>query len=141
MNTINDRKDVNILVNRFYAKIRKDELLGPIFNGHISEEQWPEHLLKLTDFWETNLFGVSKFKGNPSSKHIKVDANLEYNIEQNHFRRWLNLWFETIDELFNGELAARAKESARKMATGQFLTIKKNRPENENSTGKNAYKK
>ena len=130
MNTINNRNDVNILVNRFYAKIRQDELLGPIFNGHISEEQWNEHLIKLTDFWETNLFGVSKFKGNPSSKHIKVDTNLGYKIEQTHFRRWLNLWFETVDELYNGELATKAKESARKMATGQFLTIMKNRPEN-----------
>ena len=132
MNTINNRKDINKLVHRFYAKIRKDELLGPIFNGHISEEQWTEHLIKLTDFWETNLFGVLKFKGNPSSKHIKVDTNLGYKIEQNHFRRWLNLWFETVDELYNGELATKAKESARNMATGQFLTIMKNRPENKN---------
>ncbi|PKG43831.1 group III truncated hemoglobin [Psychroflexus sp. MES1-P1E] len=137
MNTINDRKDVNILVNRFYAKIRKDGLLGPIFNAHISEEQWPEHLIKLTGFWETNLLGVSKFKGNPSSKHIKIDANLGHKIEQDHFGRWLKLWFETIDELYNGELAIRAKESARKMATGQFLTIMKNRPENKNPAGEN----
>jgi len=127
MNTINNRKDVNILVNRFYAKIRKDELLGPIFNDHISEVQWPEHLIKLTDFWETNLFRISKFKGNPSSKHIKVDTNLGYNIEKKHFTTWLNIWFETVDEMFNGELATKAKESARKMATGQFLTIRKNR--------------
>ena len=70
MNTINNRKGVNILVNRFYTKIRKDELLSPIFNGHISEEQWTEHIIRLTDFLETNLFGVSKFKGNPSSTHI-----------------------------------------------------------------------
>ena len=132
MNTIKDRKDVNLLVNIFYTKIRKDELLGPIFNHHISEEQWPEHLVKLTDFWETNLFGVSKFKGSPSSKHVKVDAYLGYNIEQNHFRRWLILWFGTVDELFKGELATRAKESARRMATGQFLTIRKNRPDNKN---------
>jgi len=137
MNTINNRKDINILVNRFYTKIRKDDLLGPIFNAHISEEQWTEHLIKLTDFWETNLFGVSKFKGSPSSKHIAVDANLGYDIEQNHFRKWLNLWFETVDEMFNGELATRAKESARKMAKGQFLTIRNNRPKNKNPPGKN----
>jgi len=131
MNTIKSRKDINTLVSRFYTKIRKDELLGPVFDGHISEEQWPDHIIKLTDFWETNLFGVAKFKGNPSSKHINVDANLGYNIEQNHFGRWLYLWFETIDELFDGELANRAKESARKMAAGQYLTIWKNRPENK----------
>ena len=43
--------------------------------------------------------------------------------------------FETVDELFNGELATRAKKSARKMATGQFLTIRNNRPENRNKAG------
>jgi len=50
MKTIQNRSDVNQLVNVFYAKIRKDDLLGPIFNKHIIDEQWPEHLDKLTDF-------------------------------------------------------------------------------------------
>jgi hemoglobin len=131
MNIIENRNDVNRLVNRFYAKIRKDELLGPIFNSHIAEEKWPEHLSKLTDFWETNLFGIPKFKGSPSAKHINVDANLNHTIEPKHFGKWLQLWFETIDELYEGELALKAKESARKMSTGQFLTIWNNRPENQ----------
>jgi hemoglobin len=52
----------------------------------------------------------------------------------------LRLWFETVDELFNGEPATRAKESAQKMATGQFLTIRNNRPKNENSADRNVYK-
>ena len=131
MNKIENRKDVNILVNKFYAKIRQDELLGPIFNGHIPAENWPEHLEKLTDFWETNLFGIPKFKGNPSQKHASVDKNMGHTIEQLHFGKWLQLWFETIDELYEGELARKAKESARKMATGQFLTIWHNRPKKD----------
>lgn len=131
MNTIENRDDISRLVNAFYAKIRKDELLGPIFNSHIAEEKWPEHLSKLTDFWETNLFGIAKFKGSPSTKHINVDANLNHTIEPKHFGKWLQLWFETINELYEGELALKAKESARKMSTGQFLTIWNNRPENQ----------
>ena len=66
MKAIETREDVTLLVNTFYAKIRKDSLLGPIFNQHIPDERWPEHLSKLADFWETNLFGVAKFKGNLS---------------------------------------------------------------------------
>ncbi|MFT4738807.1 MAG: hemoglobin [Cyclobacteriaceae bacterium] len=131
MSTIQNRKDISLLVHVFYAKIRKDELLGPIFNGHIPNENWAEHLSKLTDFWETNLFGVATFKGNPSAKHINVDANLNHTIEQAHFGKWLQLWFETIDELYEGTLAIKAKESARKMSTGQFLMIWKNRPTNK----------
>ena len=130
MKTIENRADVNLLVNTFYAKIRKDELLGPIFNSHIPNEKWPAHLEKLTDFWETNLFGVAKFKGNPSQKHVNVDKNLNHTITQKHFGQWINLWFETIDQLFEGELAQRAKAASRKMGTGQFMVIWHNRPEN-----------
>ena len=50
MKTIENREDISKLVHTFYAKIRKNELLGPIFNRHISEEQWPDHLKILTDF-------------------------------------------------------------------------------------------
>ena len=130
MKLIENRDDISTLVNAFYSKIRKDDLLGPIFNSHISEEKWPEHLSKLTDFWETNLFGVANFKGSPTQKHISVDKNLNYTIDQKHFGKWLELWFGTIDELFEGEMAFKAKESARKMATGQFLAIWYQRPEN-----------
>lgn len=130
MKAIESRADVSLLVNTFYGKIRKDELLGPVFNGHIADEKWPEHLSKLTDFWETNLFGIPKFKGSPTRAHMRVDANLNHSIDQKHFGQWLHLWFDTIDELFEGEYALKAKEAARKMATGQFLTIWQNRPEN-----------
>lgn len=131
MKIIENREDIALLVNRFYGKIRKDNMLGPIFNSHIPEEAWPEHLKKLTDFWETNLFGVPKFKGSPSQKHIQVDHNLDYGITPAHFGRWINLWFETIDELFEGDLAFRAKNVARKMSTGQYMVIWHHRPVNQ----------
>tara|TARA_R100000935_G_scaffold15425_2_gene30814 strand:+ start:37660 stop:38046 length:387 start_codon:yes stop_codon:yes gene_type:complete len=121
--TIENREDISFLVHSFYAKVRKDSLLGPIFNSHIPEEKWPEHLEKLTDFWETNLFGIAKFKGSPTQKHVNVDRNLNHTVGQNHFGQWLNLWFETIDILFEGQLAQNAKEAARRMAHGQFMAI------------------
>lgn len=141
MKTIKTREDISELVHLFYSKIQKNELLGPIFNSHIAEEQWPEHLKRLTDFWETNLFGIAKFKGSPSAKHINVDKNINHSIEQIHFGVWLQLWFETIDQLFEGELAFKAKQSARKMSTGQYLTIWNNRPENKKPADNIVYKK
>jgi hemoglobin len=130
MKEICDREDINNLVNLFYSKIRIDELLSPIFNSQISEDNWKIHLDRLTDFWETNLFGTAKFKGSPTQKHINVDKNLNYTIDQIHFGKWLQLWFETIDQLFIGAYAEKAKNSARKMATGQFLAIWQQRPQN-----------
>jgi len=128
MTKITNRDDVSLLVHTFYDKIRQHELLGPIFNGHISEEQWPAHLSKLTDFWESNLFGVRTFRGSPSKAHVNVDKNLNHTVSQNHFAQWLQLWFETIDELYEGELADKAKEMARRMSTGQYIHIWQNRP-------------
>ncbi|MEQ3656573.1 MAG: group III truncated hemoglobin [Dokdonia sp.] len=130
MKTIENRTDISFLVHTFYAQIRKDTLLGPIFNSHIADEQWPEHLEKLTDFWETNLFGIPKFKGNPTQKHIGVDKNLYHKTSQVHFGQWLNLWFQTIDAHFEGAIATKAKEASRRMAHGQFMAIYNHRPKN-----------
>ena len=130
MKEIETREDIELLVHSFYEKIRQDELLGDIFNTHIPENAWPEHLKKLSDFWETNLFGVPKYKGNLTEKHINVDKNLNYTIDSLHFGTWLLLWFETIDQWFTGVNAQRAKDAARKMSTGQFIAIWAKRPEN-----------
>lgn len=129
MNTIKNREDITILVNKFYAKIRKDELLGPIFTGHIPNDKWAVHLSKLTDFWEMRLFGIPNFKGNPTQKHINVDKNLNHTMEPAHFETWLKLWSETIDELYAGELANSAKIMANNMARGQFSQVVHHRPE------------
>lgn len=124
---IETREDIEVLVHSFYEKIRKDDLLGPIFNTHIPEDAWQEHLLNITDFWETNLFKVPRYKGSPTQKHINVDINSNHTISQVHFGKWLQLWFETIDELYIGNHALKAKDTARKMSTSQFLAIWKNR--------------
>ncbi len=128
MKEIRNRDDVFVLVSTFYRAVRKDELLGPIFNNHLLEEQWPAHLEKLTDFWVTTLFGVVSFKGNPVQAHRNVDKNLNHTMDQIHFGKWLQLWFNTIDSLYEGKLAQRAKNAARKMATSQYLAVWKHRP-------------
>ncbi len=129
MKSIESRQDLEVLVHTFYAKIRKDDLLGDIFNNHILEEQWSAHLEKLTNFWERILLGGDNFRGNPSQKHINVDSNLNYTVSQEHFGRWLMLWFQTVDELYDCDIAFMAKETARKMAHGQYITIWNHRPQ------------
>ncbi len=121
---IETRADVNLLVTTFYKKVRQDELLGPIFNASISD--WEHHLEHLTTFWETSLFMTRKlehkYKGNPLEAHVKVDLAFNHSLNEMHFGVWLNLWFETIDALFIGEVADNAKRRARKMGT--FIHIK-----------------
>ncbi len=123
MKEIENRKDINLLVVSFYNAVRKNELLGPIFNSHLAADQWPAHLEKLTDFWVTALLGDVCFKGSPSKAHLKVDKNLKHTMSQLHFEKWLEIWFTTIDSLYVGDLAQRAKDASRRMATGQYLYV------------------
>ena len=123
MKDIEHRDDVSFLVNPFYKNIKKNELLGPIFKMHIREEQWPAHLEKLTDFWVTALFGELCFKGNPTLAHRTVDKNLNHSIAQLHFEKWVALWHYTIDLLFEGTKANKAKKASENMAIGQFNAI------------------
>ena len=118
---IKNREDVYLLVSTFYQKVRKDNVLGPFFNNVIQD--WEAHLQKLTTFWESSLFLKSKYYGNPLEVHVKVDHENGHSITELHFGLWLNLWFQTTDELFEGDYAQNAKRRARKMGTFLYLKI------------------
>tara|TARA_R110002049_G_scaffold108344_5_gene256570 strand:- start:1093 stop:1482 length:390 start_codon:yes stop_codon:yes gene_type:complete len=118
---IQTRADIFQLVSKFYGKVRKDEVLGPFFNNTIKD--WDAHLEHLTTFWESSLFLKTKYYGNPLEAHNKVDAAHNHSITELHFGLWLNLWFQTIDELFEGDYAENAKRRARKMGTFLYLKI------------------
>jgi hemoglobin len=117
---IKTKDDVALLVSSFYTKVRNDNILKPFFS---SIENWDKHLDTLTAFWESSLFLKTKYYGNPLEAHIKIDQANENTITQEHFGIWMNLWFETIDELFEGEYATMAKNRARKMSTFLYLKL------------------
>lgn len=101
--------DVKRLVDSFYGKIREDKLLKEIFNSNI-QDRWPQHLEKMYTFWQTVLLSEHTYYGSPFPPHAKMP------IDKEHFDRWLQLWFETIDENFTCERADEAKWRASKMA-------------------------
>lgn len=106
---INQRTDIEIMVDRFYEKVKEDELLGDIFK-EIIQDRWPEHLEKMYRFWETILLNNHTYHGSPFMPHAKLP------IDKKHFGRWLELFVATIDENFNGKVADEAKWRAEKMA-------------------------
>jgi hemoglobin len=118
---ITTRDDIFTLVSKFYQKVRQDEVLGLFFNNTIKD--WSAHMEHLTTFWESSLFLKTKYYGNPLDVHVKVDAAHNNSITELHFGLWLNLWFQTIDELFEGDYAENAKRRARKMGTFLYLKI------------------
>lgn len=122
------RKEVDFLVRSFYDQVRVHELLGPIFNEVVQD--WEVHLVHLSDFWEMILLqtgpGAGKF--NPTKVHREVDEKVDYSIDQVHFGNWLELWFATLDQYFEGEVSDYAKEHARRMAHMLFMRIWEARP-------------
>lgn len=125
---IQSRKEVDLLVRSFYEQVRVHELLGPVFNEVVQD--WEVHLVHLSDFWEMILLqtgpGAGKF--NPTKVHREVDEKVDYSIDQVHFGNWLELWFATLDQYFEGEVADYAKEHARRMAHMLFMRIWEARP-------------
>lgn len=122
---LSSREDVRSVVVNFYSKIKENELLGPIFKQHITD--WDTHFELLTDFWESNLFLVSKYKGNPIMVHNKVDESQHENIDQRYFVEWLKIWNTTIDSLFKGDHATIMKNRARNMSSHLWIQMVKNR--------------
>jgi hemoglobin len=97
--------DVRILVKAFYEKVRRDDLLGPVFSGAPGFD-WESHLPSMYLFWETLLLGAGTYQGQPWPKHATLT------IDRSHFERWLSLFIGTVRELFSGPTAQSAENYA-----------------------------
>lgn len=106
---IENLNDIKKMVDLFYAKVRKDDLIGPIFKEKI-QNHWAEHLTKLYSFWQSVLLGEQTYTGFAFPPHAQLP------ITKEHFDRWLALFTETVDSLFAGSRADEAKSRAYKIA-------------------------
>lgn len=115
MKTIETQQDIIVLLDTFYDKVNKDELLSPIFND-IAKVHWETHMPTMYFFWGSILLGTGTYSGRPFPKHLALP------IKQEHFDRWMLLFHTNIDEHFTGELAEEAKTRASTIA--QIFTAK-----------------
>ncbi|OMQ09477.1 group III truncated hemoglobin [[Flexibacter] sp. ATCC 35103] len=106
---ISNIEDIKLLVNTFYDKVQKDDLIGPIFNERMLG-RWPEHLEKMYRFWQTILLEEHTYSGSPFPPHKQLPVN------QLHFDRWMEIFIVTVDGLFVGKIAEEAKVRAANMA-------------------------
>jgi hemoglobin len=100
---IKTEEDIYELIYTFYGKVRKDDLLNPIFMSKIADDEWDIHLSKMIRFWSSMLLYTRTYSGDPMSKHFDLP------IGEDHFLQWLKLFHMTIDELFTGKIAEDAK--------------------------------
>ena len=106
---IADAQDIKKLVNIFYEKVNADPHLSPVFNREANID-WQNHLEKMYKFWGIQLIGTNAYMGNAFLPHTKL------NIDKTHFEKWLQLFLETVDENFVGDIADLAKYKAQNMA-------------------------
>jgi hemoglobin len=106
---ITSRKDIILLVDTFYDTIRKDEMLGYIFDN-IAHVNWVKHLPIMYDFWENTLFFTGSYSGNPVLSHTHLHKL--FPLTKAHFDHWNVLFGKTIDALFDGAKAELAKQRA-----------------------------
>lgn len=101
--------DVKLLVDTFYKKVREDQVLKDIFNDKL-QDRWPEHLEKMYRFWQTVLLDEHTYYGSPFPPHAQLAVDIT------HFNEWIALFFETVDENFDGINADKAKMQGARMA-------------------------
>lgn len=105
---------IHDLVHAFYARVRADAVLGPIFNREVAD--WDEHLAKLCDFWSSVLLMTGRFKGSPMGVHAAIP-----DIAPAHFAHWLQLFRATAEEVCPP--AAAALFAAKSEMIGQSLQL------------------
>jgi hemoglobin len=104
MRDIADRQDIQLLVENFYNQALTDETIGPLFKkaGFVLER----HIPTMVSFWETILFDVITYSGNPMLKHIELNKTVP--LMSAHFEQWMNIWKNTVRTNFEGPLAEKA---------------------------------
>ena len=112
-NDISSRQDIEIFIRAFYDKVIKDPTIGIIFTElvHIN---WDHHISLINDFWETILLDNPVYKNNAMDVHYKLHAM--YPLGKHHFDAWLNLFNQTLDEMYVGPITSLAKKRALSIA-------------------------
>jgi hemoglobin len=113
---------IEVLVHTFYARVRADAMLGPIFNGAIDD--WDEHLEKLCAFWSSVTLMTGRYKGTPMRAHAELPE-----IGREHFARWLALFQATAIKTCPPDAAAVFVERANRIAESLQLGIALHRGE------------
>ena len=105
------------VVHAFYARVRADTDLGPIFNDAVHD--WPDHLEKLTAFWSSVMLASGRYKGQPVAAHQKHMTRISPEL----FDRWLFLWGQTTDEMMAPGAAAALQVKAAQIAESLQLAM------------------
>ena len=109
---------IRAVVDEFYARARRDDVIGPVFNRVIPDAEWPDHLSKIADFWSSMLLGTGRYTGRPMPKHMAIPE-----LGDGHFMRWLRLFRETVEEICPPGIAALFVERSERIGNSFRMNI------------------
>lgn len=110
-----DEAMIERLVRGFYARVREDELIGPVFAARIAD--WEPHLQRMCAFWSSVALMTGRYHGQPMPKHMPLP------IDARHFDRWLSLFVDTARALCPPAAAEHFIERARRIAESLELGV------------------
>ena len=107
---------IHAVVVEFYRRARRDERLGPVFEGYV--EDWDGHLARMTDFWSAALLRTGRYSGRPVERHRNIDG-----LSAGHFDRWIELFEDTVRDLCPPREAKAFLVRARRMRDGMTKVL------------------
>jgi hemoglobin len=119
-----DEAMIRAVIDDFYAAVRRDPLIGPVFEAKIAPDEWADHLDKLCDFWSATLLRTGRYEGRPLPPHLRIPG-----LGEAHFRRWLGLFRDTVRRLCPEDVAALFMDRALRIAHSFRLAVAFNRGE------------
>ena len=122
---IDNREDIDLLMNVFYGKLLKDDSINYIFTDVI-KINIKTHIPVIADFWESILFSSISYSNNLMKIHLDIQNKTP--LLKHHFDTWLGYFNSTVDELFEGSVALKAKERALSIATVMQIKIAQQKP-------------
>lgn len=108
------RERLSTLVHSFYADVRADAVLGPVFEQALAG-RWEAHLERMVEFWSTVALGSRSFRGNVFGKHMALSG-----VTPAHFSHWVALWKHHTERLFEPDVARDLQFSAHGIARNLF---------------------
>ncbi|MEO5782197.1 MAG: group III truncated hemoglobin [Ginsengibacter sp.] len=117
------REDIELLMNTFYNRLLNDENINYIFTD-VAQIDMKTHI-PIADFWESVLLNKNVYYNNTMKIHM--DLNEKTPLTKIHFEIWLKHFTNTVDELFEGNIALLAKQRAKSVATVMQIKIALNK--------------
>ena len=113
------KENIETMVMNFYRRVLKDDIVGPFFIAKLGDDMtndyWKPHLQLLVDFWASIALGDTAYRGNPFAPHMMVGE-----LSREVFEQWLVLFFATLDEMYEPQVADMFKERSTIIA-GNFM--------------------